>query len=284
MIFPNLKQSVYLLIFFLLIQVGAGVLIAIVRLNYGERLHEENLLIGLLQLAGFLLLLLWIFRRTDRSWNDVSQLMRIDFDWRVWPCIAISVAGMVVVLDELDKVVTFLIPMPDFFQNVFQSTAGQKTTYSSALFVVVFVAPLIEELLYRGVILCGLLANYTRIYAIVWSAILFGVGHLNPWQLPPALIWGLVFAWWVILTGSLWPALVAHALHNFVSVTIQHFDIPFFQVSEEPNVVALNPWWWGASGAVIAATGLWWFYQVSNGTQPDPPDGVVTADDERGEM
>ena len=278
MTYPNLRQAIWLLVLYILIQVGVGVLIGIVRLTYGERLHEENLLIGILQLAVFLLLLIWIFRRTDRSWNDVSQLMRIDFDWRVWPCIAISVVGMVVFLDELDKVVTFLIPMSDFFQEVFQSTAGRKTTYSAALFVAVFVAPLIEELLFRGVILCGLLANYTRIHAIVWSAILFGVGHLNPWQLPPALIWGLVFAWWVIVTGSLWPALVAHALHNFVSVTIQHFDIPFLSVSDEPNVVAFNPWWWGASGATVAAIGLWWFYQVSRSGQANTMDGTVTTD------
>ena len=281
MAYPNLWQAIWLLFLYILIQVGVGVLMGILRLTYGERLHEENLLIGLLQLAGFLLLLFWIFRRTDRSWNDVSQLMRIDFDWRVWPCVAISVAGMVVVLDELDKAVTLLIPMSDFFENVFQSTAGRKTTYSAAFFVAVFVAPLIEELLYRGVILCGLLGNYTRSYAVVWSAILFGVGHLNPWQLPPALIWGLVFAWWVILTGSLWPALVAHALHNFVSVTIQHFDIPLFQVSEDLNVVVFNPWWWTGSGMVLAALGLWWFSRVSKPVQPGSNGRVLSADAER---
>ena len=278
MIFPNLKQSVYLLIFFLLIQVGAGVLIAIVRLNYGERLHEENLLVGMLQLVGFLLLLMWIFRRTDRSWDDISQLMNIHFDWRVWPCVAISVAGMGVVLDELDKAVISIIPMSDFFQNAFQSTAGQKTTYSSALFVVVFVAPLIEELLYRGVILRGLLDNYTPTRAVVFSAILFGVGHLNPWQLPPAVIWGFILAWWVIRTGSLCPALLAHTLHNLIAVTIQHFDVPFFPVSEDMNVVVFNPWWWIVSGALVSASGLWWFNQVSRSGHANTMDGTVTTD------
>ena len=147
MTFPKLKQSVYLLIFFLLIQAGLGVVVAIVRLTHGEHLHEENLLIGTLKLVGFLLLMQWIFRHTDRSWNDISQLMRMDFDLRVWPCVAISVAGMGVVLDEVDRAVTHLIPMSDYFKEIFQSTAGGKTTYLSSLFVAVFAAPFIEELL-----------------------------------------------------------------------------------------------------------------------------------------
>lgn len=278
MTFPNLKQSVYLLIFFLLIQVVAGVLVAIVRVTYGERLHEENFIIGILQLAGFFLLLLWICRRTDRSSNDVLELLNLDIDWRVWPCVVVSVAGVGVVLDELDKAVTTVLPVSDFFQYIFHSTAGQRTTFSSALFVAVFVAPLIEELLYRGVILRGLLANYTQTCAVAFSAILFGVGHLNPWQLPPAVIWGFIFAWWVIRTGSLCPALLAHALYNLIAVTIQHFDVPFFPVSEDLNDVVFNPWWWTSAGVILAAFGLWWFHRISNKPQSGSSNTLETVD------
>ena len=113
---------------------------------------------------------------------------------------------------------------------------------------------------------------------MVVTALLFGVGHLNPWQFPPALIWGLIFAWWVILTGYLWPALVAYALYNNSVVTIQHVDVPFFAVSEDKNVVVFNPWWFIAAGVALAALGLWWFHLISNGRQPASPAAVENTD------
>lgn len=99
--------------------------------------------------------------------------------------------------------------------------------------------------------------------SIVWSAVLFGLAHLNPWQFPGSFILGLVWAYWVIQTGSLWPGILGHALNNFLSVTFLHFDVPGFPVSEDFNVVVHNPWWLNVCGPILAVFGLWWFYQVA---------------------
>ena len=115
----------------------------------------------------------------------------------------------------------------------------------------------------------GLLANGTRNRAIIWSAILFGLMHLNPWQFAPAFILGIVFAWWVIQTGSLWPAILGHALNNFLSVTFMHFEIPGFPVSEDLNVITHNPWWLNVCGPIVAALGLWWFYRVTKAKEAE---------------
>lgn len=162
-----------------------------------------------------------------------------------------------------------LIPIADFIQDIFKSEFGRKTSYSSAVFRAVFVAPTVEEFLYRGAIFAGLLAHHTRNRAIFWSAFLFGVGHLNPWQFPPAVLYGFVFAWWYFRTGSLWPALFGHALNNLIGVTTLHFEIPYLKVAEDFNDVFFNPWWFGAAGVALAALGLWWFSRVAIPVQPD---------------
>ena len=278
MTYPNLRQSIWLVVLFWITQSVLGLIIYVVQTVLGESFQHENLLTGISTLVVYFLFLRYVFRRADRTWRGTSQLLNTNFDWRVWPCVAISIVGLGMVLLELDKAVIRLIPMPDFIQDIFKSEFGRKTSYSSAVFRAVFVAPTVEELLYRGAIFAGLLAHYTRNRAIFWSAFLFGVGHLNPWQFPPAVLYGFVFAWWYFRTGSLWPALFGHALNNFIGVTMLHFEIPYLKVAEDFNVVFFNPWWWAGAGVFLATLGLWWFRQISKKTQSANPHVTETED------
>ena len=89
--------------------------------------------------------------------------------------------------------------------------------------LVVCVAPIVEELVFRGVLLSGL-ANRMRVgWAIVASAIIFGCVHLPDfkfeWYPVPALVLlGLVLAWLRVRTRSLWPSITLHATNNFMAV------------------------------------------------------------------
>ena len=166
----------------------------------------------------------------------------------MWLSVGLSILGLGIILGELYNAVVTVLPMPEGFQDIFHQSWGKKTSYLSALFIGVLVAPFTEEVVFRGIILRGLLAHGSQNRAIIWSAILFGIVHQNPWQFPSAFILGLVFAYWVIQTGSLWPGILGHALNNFLSVTFLHFDVPGFPVSEDFNVVIHNPWWLNVCG------------------------------------
>ena len=187
-----------------------------------------------------------------------------------------------IIITELNNAVISVLPMPKMFQDIFHQFFGKKTSYLSALFGAVVIAPLTEEIIDRGIILKGLLAHYTQNRAIVWSAILFGLFHLNPWQFPGSFVGGLVLAWWVVQTGSLWPAILGHALNNFLFVTFRHFDVPGFPVSEDFNVVIHNPWWLNVCGPILAVLGLWWFYQVAKGAKTDQLEASVELEDTQG--
>lgn len=47
----------------------------------------------------------------------------------------------------------------------------------------VIAAPVLEELIFRGMMLEGLLKKYSPVTSIIISSILFGVAHLNPWAI-----------------------------------------------------------------------------------------------------
>ena len=271
MTYPNLKQSIWLLILLILITIGLTVLIVIIGAIIDEPLYEYDYYSGLLPLASFILILYYVSHRTGRTWADMLPLAirNIDYDWRMWLSVGFSILGLGIVLTELSNAVITVLPMPEVFQDIFHQSFGKETSYLSALFVAVVIAPLTEEIVFRGIILKGLLAHCTQNRAVVWSAILFGLFHLNPWQFPVAFILGLVFAYWVIQTGSLWPAILGHALNNLISVTSLHFDVPGFPVSEDFNVVIHNPWWLNVCGPILAVLGLWWFYQVAKRNKTD---------------
>lgn len=278
MAYPNLRQATWLVVLVILIEAGMGILIHVAGLISVQPLEHNNYLLGISRLGVFLLILLYVSRRTDRRWVSFLRPAKSHFDSRVWPCVAISIAGIVVVIHELNKAVVCVFPMPETFREIFHTSVGRGTSFPSALFQGTVVAPYVEELFYRGIVLSGLLANYTRTSAIIWSSILFTASHLNPWQFPAALLGGGVLAWWVIRTGSLWPAVVGHALNNLLFTTFFHFEIPFFAVPEDLNVVVFNPWWWTGAGMILAALGLLWFFQISNMTQSADTDAFATAD------
>ena len=89
--------------------------------------------------------------------------------------------------------------------------------------LVVCVAPFVEELVFRGVLLSGLASRMHIGWAMLASAIVFGGVHLPDfkfaWYPVPALILlGLVLAWLRVRTRSLWPSITLHAANNFFAV------------------------------------------------------------------
>ena len=63
-----------------------------------------------------------------------------------------------------------------------------------------------------------LLLPYSRRSALLVSAIMFSLIHLNLFQIPYALFAGVALAFIVVLSGSILPAILLHALNNAISV------------------------------------------------------------------
>lgn len=89
--------------------------------------------------------------------------------------------------------------------------------------VVVSVGPLVEELLFRGVLLSALLQRWHAGWAVAISSLAFALIHLPGLQyqwyaLPELALLALVLAWLRLRSGSIWPAVVAHSVNNLLAV------------------------------------------------------------------
>ena len=106
---------------------------------------------------------------------------------------------------------------PEWFTKIMEEMVSNMDFFASFLMVAVC-APLFEELLCRGVILRGLLQYMAPWKAIVWSAFIFAVMHMNPWQGIPAFLIGLALGWVYYRTRNIWYCVLIHFVNNFTSL------------------------------------------------------------------
>ena len=78
-------------------------------------------------------------------------------------------------------------------------------------------APLLEELLCRGVVLGSIRERYGVMAAWLGSAAFFAILHLNPVQVVNAFIIGLILGYIYLTTESIWAPIILHALNNAVA-------------------------------------------------------------------
>ena len=137
-------------------------------------------------------------------------------------------------------------------------------------------APFCEEFFFRGILLKGLLRTGAG-PAILVSAAIFAVAHVNPVDLVALFELGLLFGLLFARSGSIWPGVAAHAANNLVSVVIYFAAGPAHaDDAPEPSAVLA----FGALGG-LALLGLLWlanrFPRLLAATAPPAPTETGTV-------
>lgn len=94
-------------------------------------------------------------------------------------------------------------------------------------FGALILAPILEEIIFRGIILRGLLTKYTPKFSIIISALIFGMVHGKPLQIWGALLLGLLFGWIYYKTKSLGTTILLHFFANLIALTHEYFLFNF---------------------------------------------------------
>ena len=211
-ILTALGKSLLYLLFFLAVQLLAGILYAAVASLSPGGADTENILAGTetAVLLSYLLtaaaVLLW-FRLRHRPLGEAAGLRRCS-GWTAAFCAFCAVGLFVVVQLALTLLpATWMTGYNDHMERLLSN--GLIPALSIAV-----AAPLTEELMFRGVIQPRLERAMPVWAAAVVQAVLFGVTHGTPIQMVYAFLLGLVFGFLRSRTGSILPGFAAHAAFN----------------------------------------------------------------------
>ncbi|RTQ52233.1 CPBP family intramembrane metalloprotease [Hymenobacter gummosus] len=169
---------------------------------------------GVMLLLGTLMqvaLVLWLRRRAGPRLAPVAWSGPYDQTWHVplllvllTPCLAASLAPL-----------TWL-HLPHW--GVDKTFDKMLQTPALVLLLACGAAPVLEEWLFRGTVLPGLVRNYGVRPAVLLSAVLFAVFHMNPGQAAPTFFIGLFLGWLYVRLQSLRVCVLVHFTNNFMAV------------------------------------------------------------------
>lgn len=143
--------------------------------------------------------------------------------------------------------------------NSMQETFEMMMRYPLGIIAIVIMAPIVEELLFRGAIEGYLLRKWKHpAGAIVFSSLVFGLVHGNWVQAPFAFVIGLALGWMYYRTGSLLPGILMHFVNNSTAVL-------GFLITDNPDATMVSEYgpqgaaWMAVAGAVVTVLCVYLF-------------------------
>lgn len=220
-------EVIWYMIIFLLIQVIVQGIASIVEaylaggdLNGAIRnglANADNIGITALIISNVVSSLLTIIIFLKAKWTSWSRDYLATRPWGVVLWIIVLSFGLIIPAMWLQE--ELHLELPKEMEQMFTSMCSTPYGY----FTLAILAPLAEEVVFRGAILRKLLQIFSHQMhwvAIVISAVIFGAAHLNMAQGVNAFVLGLLLGWMYYRTGSIFPGIVLHWANNTIAYII----------------------------------------------------------------
>jgi membrane protease YdiL (CAAX protease family) len=157
------------------------------------------------------LLLMWGYARIRGS---KVAVVRYHFHWLntsavLWGIVAIAAIGVI------EEPLLSLMPA-----EWLESVMKQIGTGGYAICTTVILAPIFEELIFRGILLGNIRRRWGSLRAVFLSALIFGAIHLIPQQVVNAFLVGIIIGGIYVMTDSILAVITLHALNNALSYVL----------------------------------------------------------------
>lgn len=137
-----------------------------------------------------------------------------------------------------------IFPVPPKVLEAFGQALMPDTIPFWQMVVFLCVMPgIFEELAFRGVLLHGLTRRHHPVVVALTVGAVFGLFHFSLFRLVPTGYLGIVLAAVTMLTGSIFPAMLWHALNNLLGLGAAKLDISLAEL----------PWTYYATSALVLA-------------------------------
>ena len=181
----------------------------------------------------FLMAFLFFLRITKQKAKEI--ILSAKFQWKL---LAISLATLVVLWSAVDllyfinKAALDLIPNNGFQELEIELNERYKLLFSSenlgyyplALFVFAVVPAIVEELVFRGLLLKKLKeVSGNAHFGVIVSSLMFAAFHLQPWNLLPMTALAMAFGYLYLYTKDIRYSIILHFLYNAIQMTLMFY-------------------------------------------------------------
>ncbi|MCM1312430.1 MAG: CPBP family intramembrane metalloprotease [Bacteroides sp.] len=200
--FPALALAIYLAV-----QLATFSIVGVITLIMNDSMSVEAMSIGLLVSSIITAVVLLAVRPfgLGRAFSSAGCSL---------PMCALSITAAILGMFATD-VVCEQLDLKNIYEEMFLGMSSN--VYGVA--AVCLAGPVSEEILFRGAIMSPMLRKGVRPWqAITVSALIFGLIHLNPAQIPFAFIVGIILGVIYYKTGSLVVSSICHIINNSLSI------------------------------------------------------------------
>lgn len=199
------------------------------------------------------LLLMHLDRRKDMFLGRYQAYQKPFWPWfLLLPIVGFTAAigfNQVMTLTQLEKI-------DPLYQQASQMIYNENIPVWVTLVATSVMAPVVEELLFRGLIYKRMRNHVSVLVSSLISATLFGLIHGNLVQFVYAFMVGMIICWVYETFKSIWAPIIFHAGANLIAVLISEF-IPNFGGELSIGLFMLVTVGWLAATFLI----LWLFYK-----------------------
>lgn len=229
------------------IAVATFVLVLLAMLTVGSALQVVHPQFGLIasELSCILLPALVVAYATSRSAEPppFPRVRRLGIGaggliWVLGTSAALGFAANAVT-GLLASTVPSLHDLADAYDQMFRGLMfpDDPVARAAAIAAIVVAAPVCEETLFRGVLLPLLRDGRPLAAALVFDGVLFSLLHVNPLGFLALVAIGTFFAHVAVITESIWPPILAHAMLNFVNGVIAPAVVGHTGLASDPSVL-----------------------------------------------
>jgi membrane protease YdiL (CAAX protease family) len=241
-----------------------GFVLGIIQFRFAYWIYYSNLALGIANLLPFGVVIGIALKKTKTTIRSIFEFRK--FPFHLFITIVITCVGLSIVLSEIDNLFQTLLPVTEFWAALLGSLFYTDEIIGSLILMVV-IAPLTEEILFRKIMIDGFIRNYRAAVAMIVASILFGIIHLNPWQFIGAVVMGIYLSWLYLKTRSIFPCIFAHAVFNFLpllTITILRLNIKGYS-SGSISILQTNtfqPIWFDIIGVLLLLIGILTSYKI----------------------
>ena len=173
----------------------------------------------------------------------------------VWIGVLVGAPAGLLAAQGLFRLMQYVIPVPPEVLEGFGQTLLPENVPTWQLLLLLALLPgITEELTFRGVLLHGLRRRFGTLGLALVVGGIFGFFHFQIFRIPSTAMLGVVLTLVTLYSGSIFPAMVWHALNNGIGIFL----------ATQGWGESLEGAWLGAAGLVglILALGIIWVFRT----------------------